>query len=94
MLVEPPRSADSPKPRAGPLQTAAVVVYGTLLLLALTIPHSVVDWIRDVKSLEIQEALLPAAEALQRFAQGTGVATPFSRARKLFLALSSNESDN
>jgi hypothetical protein len=94
MFADAPRSADPPKPRAGPLRAAAVVVYGTLLLLALTIPHSVVDWIRDMKSLEVQEALLPAAEALQRLAQETGVATPFSRARTTFLALTSKEGNN
>jgi hypothetical protein len=94
MSADAPRSAQPPTRKAGQLRTVAVVIYATLLPLALAIPQSVVNWVGDMKSIELQEALLPAAEALQRLAEETGFAAPYSRARAAFLALTSKEKNN
>jgi hypothetical protein len=86
----PPRQ-ESPGPQAGHLRTVAVVIYATLLLLALAIPQSIVSWIGDMKSIEMQETLLPAAETLQRLSRQIGIDAPYTRARAAFLALTSKE---
>ena len=39
-----PTEFERPRP-AGALRTAAIVIYGTLMLLAVTIPQSVVNWL-------------------------------------------------
>ena len=94
MSGETPRSSDPPTHDAGALGKTAVVIYAALLLLALTIPESLAGWIRDMKSIEIQEALLPAAQALQRFGEDTGISVPYTRARAAFLALTSGQANN
>ncbi len=93
-MTETPRSSDPPTHEVGSLRKTAIVIYATLLLLALTIPESLVSWIRDMKSIEIQEALLPAAQALQRIGETSGISVPYTRAREVFLALISGQSNN
>jgi hypothetical protein len=92
--MDTPRSSDPPRHEIGSLRKTAVVVYATLFLLALTIPESLVSWIRDMKSIEIQEALLPAAQALQRLGEETRLSVPYTRAREAFLALTSGQANN
>jgi hypothetical protein len=50
-----------------------------------------VSWIGDMKSIEMQETLLPAAETLQRLSRQIGIDAPYTRARAAFLALTSKE---
>jgi hypothetical protein len=89
-----PRPPDPPTREIGSLGKTAVVIYATLFLLALTIPESLVSWIRDMKSIEIQEVLLPAAQALQRIGEASGMSVPYARAREAFLALTSGQANN
>ncbi len=93
-MSETPRSSDPPTREVGSLRKTAIVIYATLLLLALTIPESLVSWIRDMKSIEIQEALLPAAQALQRIGEASGISVPYTRAREVFLALTTGQANN
>jgi hypothetical protein len=78
----------------GPLRKTAVVIYATLFMLALAIPESLVTWIGDMKSTEIREALLPAAQALERIGEESGISAPYTRARAAFLALTSGQTNN
>jgi hypothetical protein len=89
--MDTPRSSDPAAYEVGSLRKAAVVIYATLALLALTIPESLVSWIRDMRSIEIQEALLPAAQALQRIGDDSRISVPYTRARAAFLALISGQ---
>jgi hypothetical protein len=88
-------SPDPDKPDTGSrrLRAAAVVIYATLLLLAIAIPQSVVNRLGDFYGYPVQETALRGATALQTFAQRTGVAAPYVRARALFLAWSGKGSD-
>jgi hypothetical protein len=88
-----PEAVNQPGPQARPLRAAAVVIYGTLVLLAIATPQGLVNWLRDMKSGEIQETLLRGAEAVQTMSQRTGVAVPYIRARALFLAWAGKEDD-
>jgi hypothetical protein len=77
--------------RTRPFLTAAAVIYTTLGLLAVTIPQSLVNRVRDINNSAIEEALLPVAEALQSASQRAGLAAPYQRARALFLAFAGKE---
>jgi hypothetical protein len=88
-------SPDPDKPDTGSrrLRAAAVVIYATLVILAITIPQSVVNWLGDMNGNAVQETALRGATTLQTFAQRTGVAAPYLRARALFLAWSGKGND-
>lgn len=83
---EPPRPASA-------LRTAAIVIYATLMLLAVTIPQSVVNWLADMNANPVQETALRGAEALRNLAQRSGVATVYQRGRDIFTAISGVEPD-
>jgi hypothetical protein len=88
------RPPDPPTHEVGSLRKTAVVIYATLVLLALTIPGSLVTWVGDMKSIEIQDALLPAAQALERIGEESGISVPYTRARAAFLALTSAQANS
>jgi hypothetical protein len=94
MSSDTSRSSE-PRPQgAGSLRKTAVVIYATLVLLTATIPESVVGWVREFKSTEVQDVLLPAAQALERLGQATGISAPYTSARAAFLALTSGQTNN
>src|SRR5205814_4384657 len=69
------------------LRTTAVVIYGTLIVLAFTIPQSIVNWAKNFEPSRSQEAILVAAEALQAASDRTGLNRPYHAARQLFLEI-------
>jgi hypothetical protein len=83
---EPPRPASA-------LRTATIVIYATLMLLAVTIPKSVVNWLADMNGNPVQETALRGAEILRNLSQRSGVAAVYQRARGLFIAISGAEPD-
>ena len=87
----PPEEAPEALPPPRPLRTAAIVIYATLALLAIAIPQSPANWLRDMKSSAVQETLLRGAEALEDAARRTGIDVPYRRARALFLAFAGKE---
>jgi hypothetical protein len=87
-----PTEFEPPRP-AGALRTAAIVIYGTLLLLAVTIPQSVVNWLADMNANPVQETALRGAEVLGNLSQRTGVPAVYQRARAIFIAISGVEPD-
>ena len=87
-----PSEFERPRP-AGDLRTAAIVLYATLVLLAVTIPQSVVNWLADMNGNPVQETALRGAEALRNLSQRSGVPTVYQRARAIFIAISGVEPD-
>ncbi len=57
-----PTEFERPRP-AGGLRTAAIVIYATLTLLAVTIPQSVVNWLADMNGNPVEETALRGAAA-------------------------------
>ena len=86
-------SAFEPARSTSALRTAAIVIFATLALLAVTIPQSVVNWLADMNANPVQETALRGAEALRNLSQRSGVATVYQRARDLFIAISGVEPD-
>jgi shikimate 5-dehydrogenase len=78
---------------AGPVRTAAVVIYATLALLIVTIPQSLPNWLRDMEENPVQQVLLQAASGVQAAAQAVGLDVPYRRARAAFHAWTGKEDD-
>jgi hypothetical protein len=77
------------RPRsAGALRTAAIVIYATLGLLAVSIPQSVVNWLADMNGNPVEETALRGADVLRNLSQRTGVAAVYQQARDIFIAIS------
>jgi hypothetical protein len=87
-----PTAFEPPRP-ASALRTTAIVIYATLMLLAVTIPQSVVNWLADMNANPVQETALRGAEVLGNLSQRTGVPTVYQRARAIFIAISGVEPD-
>jgi hypothetical protein len=87
-----PSEFERPRP-AGNLRAAAIVIYATLALLAVTIPQSVMNWLADMNGNPVQETALRGAEILRNLSQRAGVATVYQRARGIFIAISGVEPD-
>jgi hypothetical protein len=87
-----PTAFKPPRP-ASALRTASIVIYATLMLLAATIPQSVVNWLADMNANPVQEIALRGAEVLGNLSQRTGVPTVYQRARAIFIAISGVEPD-
>ena len=87
-----PTEFDRSRP-AGDLRAAAIVIYATLALLAVTIPQSVVNWLADMNGNPVEETALRGAEFLRNLSQQAGVATVYQRARDIFIAISGVEPD-
>jgi hypothetical protein len=82
-----PIEFERPRP-AGALRTAAIVIYATLGLLAVSIPQSVVNWLADMNGNPAEETALRGADVLRNLSQRAGVATVYQRARDIFIAIS------
>lgn len=89
-----PNLSESEPPRpASPLRTAALVIYLTLALLAVTIPQSLTNWLLDMNGNPVEETVLRGAAVLQNLSQRAGIAAVYRRARDAFLAASGAEPD-
>ena len=91
-------SADQVQPMrqqggAHPVRTATVVIYATLLLLILTIPQSLTNWLRDREENPIQQILLHAADAVQAASHGAGVDAVYIRARSAFFRFAGKQDE-
>jgi hypothetical protein len=87
-----PTEFEGPRP-AGTLRTAAIVIYATLVLLAVSIPQSVVNWLTDMNGNPVEETALRGAEVVRNLSQRAGVAAVYQRARDIFIAISGVEPD-
>jgi hypothetical protein len=82
-----------PPPAARPLRAAALVLYGAFILLALTIPQSLTNWLRDMNENPVQLAALRGAEAWQAVAEKTHLPAVYRCARDAFIAVTGVEPD-
>ena len=87
-----PTELDPPQP-AGALRTAAIVIYATLVLLAVTIPQSIENWLADMNGNPVEETALRGAQLLRNLSERAGFATVYQRARDIFIAISAVEPD-
>jgi len=85
--------ATLPQPTAKPLRTAALIIYGTFILLALTIPQSLTNWLRDMNENPLQAMALRGAEAWQAATEKTRLPAVYRHARDVFIAVSGVEPD-
>jgi hypothetical protein len=81
------------KPLGNPLAAAVVVVYATLALLALAVPRGLVNWSRDMEPSARQQAMLAAAQAIERFSGWVGLNRPYEWARRAFLEATGKSED-
>jgi hypothetical protein len=81
------------RPQRQPLLTSSVVIYGTLILLALTIPRALVNWSKNFEPNPIQMTMLRVAEAVFAASHGAGLDRPFLAGRALFLKVTGKEED-
>jgi hypothetical protein len=88
-----PAALTSPQPAAKALRAATLVIYGTLILLALTVPQSLTNWLREMNENPLEVLALRGAEAWQSAAERSGLPAVYRRARDLFIAVSGVEPD-
>jgi len=80
-----------PQPR--PLLTTSVVIYVTLLVLAVTIPRGLVNWAKGLEPNPAQATLLRIAEAMASVSHEVGTDWAFDRGRELFLRVTGKRED-
>jgi hypothetical protein len=73
------------KPARGSIRATAVVIYASLGLLALTIPHSIANWLRGAESAVLRRLAVPVADAIDEAARVTGAGRPYAWAHQIFL---------
>jgi hypothetical protein len=73
------------RPQEQPLRTTAIVIYGTLVLLALAVPRGLVNWSKNFEPNAAQDILLRTAEVLQSLSRRTGADWPYRQGREVFL---------
>ena len=81
------------RPQARPLETTSMVIYATLLLLAITIPRALVNWSKNFEPNVAQEAVLRMAEAIQSMSHRIGADWLYREGRKGFLELTGKRDD-
>jgi hypothetical protein len=80
-------------PLAHPVAAAAVVIYATLALLALAVLSGLVNWSRDMEPGPRQQAMLAAAQAIERFSSWSRIDEPYRQAREIFLKATGKSED-
>jgi hypothetical protein len=61
------------------------------VLLAVTIPQSVENWLADMNGNPVEDTALRGAEVLRNLSQRAGVAAVYQQARDIFIAISGAE---
>jgi hypothetical protein len=75
------------------LRTTSTVIYATLALLALTIPQSLVNWVKSFEPGKAQVLALQAAEGFAWFSHSIGADRPFLVGREWFLKVTGKRDD-
>ena len=92
ILPDPDHVAPGPgQPQQHPLRTSAVVIFATLILLALTIPQALVNWTRNFDPNPLQETVLSFAQWVQTASRDLGLNAPYVHGRALFLKLTGKD---
>jgi hypothetical protein len=91
MALDNPPPPAAPRASPHPIRRAAVVIYGTFALSIITIPQSLVNWLRDKDTGGVQELALRGAEAIEAASHRAGIDMAYRRARAAFLELTGKE---
>lgn len=75
------------------IATTAIVIYATLLLLAITIPRGLVNWARNFDPNPLQEVAYDFALTVQLGSRQLGLDQPYVHGRALFLKLTGKRDD-
>ena len=81
------------RPLLRPLRTTSIVIYATLVVLALAVPRALVNWSKNFEPNPAQELLLRRAQAAQTLSQHLYLDWPYVRGRALFLRLTGKKDD-
>jgi hypothetical protein len=73
--------------------TTSIVIYATLVLLAITIPRGLVNWTRNFDPNPLQEIVLRFAQTVQLGSRQLGLDVPYAKGRELFLYLTGKQDD-
>jgi hypothetical protein len=76
-----------------PLRTTAIVVYVTLVLLALAIPQAAVNRLNDFSPSPWRDSALAAAQAVVDIAHRAALDWPYREGRRAFLAVTGKTED-
>ena len=90
-MSSPAHARSNDRHGGSPVRTAAIIIYATFALLMLTIPQSLVNWLRDMDENPVQQTLLRGAEAGQAVSRRAGLDAPYRRMRAEFYALTGKE---
>ena len=80
-------------PQERPLATTAMVIYVTLILLAITIPRGLVNWAKNFEPSAAQALLLRAAETAASLSHRIGADRVFAQGRDMFLRATGKRED-
>jgi hypothetical protein len=80
-------------PLERPLVTTSVVIYATLVLLAVTVPRGLVNWTKNFEPSAPRQALLRVAEAIQSLSHHIGADWIYTKARAEFLRATGKRDD-
>jgi len=81
------------RPLLRPLRSTSIVLYGTLIVLALAVPRALVNWSKNFEPNPAQALLLHSAEAVQSLSQQLRLDWPYVHGRALFLRLTGKKDD-
>jgi hypothetical protein len=81
------------RPQERPLTTTSVVIYATLVLLALAVPRGLVNWSRNFEPNPVQQLLQTSADGIQSASRFFGLDRPYLRGRELFLQATGKRDD-
>lgn len=81
------------EPQRRPLATTAVVVYATLVLLAVAVPRGLVNWCKNFEPNALQEISLRVAETIQSLSHGIGADWLYRQGRQEFLRVTGKRDD-
>jgi hypothetical protein len=92
ILPDPDHVAPGPgQPQQHPVRTTAVVIFATLILLALTVPQALVNWTRNFDPNPLQETVLSFAQWVQTASRDLRLNAPYVHGRALFLKLTGKD---
>jgi len=75
------------------IATTSIVIYATLLLLAITVPRGLVNWSRNFDPNPLQEVVFRFAQWVQMGSRQLGLDQPYLQSRGLFLKLTGKRDD-